>query len=126
MIKKASKNWRAMVLISALLGMMIGTVGNLFVSSAQGDGYYCPAQYETCSDSGWGAFGDVPPDGGSGGAVWVCPVKEISSDDADGHHSCTSTGCKKSSSVADSYWVCAFTPTGTGTKCPPLEACEQQ
>src|SRR5689334_16596739 len=102
MIKTVSKRWHTMVLISALMGVLIGAVGSLFVSYAQGDGYFCPPQYQTCSsDWGYGEMGDVPGEGGGGGApcsgggTWSCPVTSVETDDPAGHHTCTSTGCKK-------------------------------
>jgi len=130
MINTISKRWRTMVLISALLGLMMGAVGTLFVSHAQGDGYFCPPQYQTCSsDWGYGQFGDVPGEGGgftpcSGGGTWTCPVAEVSTEDQTGAHTCTSTGCRKyQPNAPNSNWVCAFTASGQGTTCPPLMEC---
>lgn len=71
-------------------------------------------------------IGDDPGTGGGGGGgcTWRCPVKSITQEGAGGSGSCTSVGCKKSSSHPDSYWVCAFRASGQGVTCPPLEQCD--
>lgn len=37
-----------------------------------------------------------------------------------GPPTCTANGCRRSSDLPDSFWVCNF----TGNGCPPLTACE--
>jgi len=134
MIRKLTTRIRWLVLVCALAGAVVGTGGSRFISYAQGDGYFCPHEYQTCS-SDWGMLGGDPGEFGGGGGstspcdnyggAWKCPIRsESSNDNMGGSGTCTSTGCKRSSSAPDSYWVCAFTASDTATKCPPLEACE--
>jgi len=144
MISKASGRPRSMMLISVLAGVMIGILGGLFVSFAQGEDYFCPDGYQTCQPDEWGdggpgnAFDPWMPyggdtGGGGGGSVgtcdngrgiWTCPTKEVGQQGTGGTGTCTSNGCGKSSTQPDSYWVCRFTASDSQTKCPPLEECE--
>ena len=132
MFDKTTKWLRLFVLISALAVGTVAVAGNLFVGSAQWDGYYCPAQYHTCymdPTDPWGMLGDGGGGGGGGGGgcdnaggVWVCPVKEISSETGGTTGTCTSAGCRLYASGGP--WVCSFKASDSTTKCPPLEVCE--
>lgn len=147
MIGKASQRLRAMVLVSALAGVMTGVLGGLFVSYAQidfnyGEDYYCPdGSYETCED--WSPFDEWKPYGGTGGetggggtwgtggtggggcgGTWTCPATSFTINGPNNTTTkCTSTGCRKASLHPDAAWVCAFTQEGS-EKCPPLMTCE--
>jgi len=129
MLDKMTKRLRLFVLLCALAGAVVAGAGNLFVSSAQWEGYNCPAQYHTCYMDPldpWGTGGGDSGGGGttgcSGGGTWVCPVREVSSDGTSSGK-CTSTGCRKYSADYPA-WVCSFTASDANTRCPPLEQCE--
>ena len=133
MLDKTTKRLRLFVLISALAGGVLAAAGNLFVSSAQWEGYECPAQYHTCymdPTDPWGIGGGEDGGGGGGGTIspcdkaggkWECPVKEISSEGSTSGK-CTSAGCQKYSN--DGLWMCSFKASDAKTQCPPLEPCD--
>ena len=97
---------RALLVLLFIFSLTIGIVSNSITS----------AQIEPEEPI---LIGDDPGTGGSGGGcTWRCPVGSITISGAAGNGSCTSVGCKKSSSNPDSYWVCAFRASGQGVTCP--------
>jgi hypothetical protein len=132
MLRKVTSRLRWAVVVCAMAGVAVGAGGWLFSSFAQGDGYFCPPQYQTCSDSGWGEYSDTPSEGGLGGGVtnapcdnrggvWKCTGATNSTGLAGG--TCTNAGCKQYSSDYP-VWVCAYKPSDKETRCPPMDACE--
>ena len=133
MLDKTTKRLRLLVLMSALAGVAVAVAGNLFVSSAQWEGYNCPARYHTCYMDPldpWGTGGGDTGGGGGGsaggcdsaGGVWKC-TGSTSSDGTTGPAACTIAGCRR---YSESYpvQVCNYIPSDPNTRCPPLDVCE--
>lgn len=131
MLDKTTKRLRLLVLLFALAGVAAAVAGNLFVTSAQWDGYNCPAQYHTCymdPVDPWGTWGGDGGTGGTGGGCdgaggkWQCTGSTSSTGDA-GSAACRIAGCRRYSE-AYPVQVCNYTPSDPNTKCPPMDVCD--